>query len=318
MIEITPRFALPLDLPRGKGDLEAPEFHLAPEESELSGPALGTHLDPTASGKALLGGLPQSQFFYADANGTGGTGTPGVRHGQTSGSPLGGAPVAGPKQVVQTDNKLGGKTVKLQDFAPPGWEDAGGDPAACFRLACAGASKTAPTGESPTGGGGIILYEATAQRIKTDKAASDVALEQIKRHIDAGRAVVAGVSEPASSSVVDAKTQPVTDHFVDINGYETGADGKIVGLYAKDNAVANTAEIHFVVGADGSITKPKDTSRTDYIRSEYQLSEVRFHKGFEYTGNLRPTDDAGKSMVWPLPPEPSDPHPLKHHVTEKI
>jgi hypothetical protein len=61
MIEITPRLALPLDLPRGKGDLEAPEFHLAPEESELSGPALGTHLDPTASGKALLGGLPQSQ-----------------------------------------------------------------------------------------------------------------------------------------------------------------------------------------------------------------------------------------------------------------
>lgn len=46
-----------------------------------------------------------------------------------------------------------------------------------------------------------------------------------------------------------------------INGYETGADGKIVGLYAKDNAVSNTAEIHFVVGADGSITKPKDKSR---------------------------------------------------------
>src|SRR5262249_47487218 len=154
-----------------------------------------------------------------DANGAGGTGTPGVRHGQTSGSPHGGAPVAGPKQVVQPDNKLGGKTVKLQDFAPPGWEDAGGDPAACFRLACAGASKTAPTG--PTGGGGVILYEATAQRIKTDKTASDVeSLEQIKHHIDAGRAVVAGVSEPASSSVVDAKRQPVTDHFVDVNGYE--------------------------------------------------------------------------------------------------
>ena len=67
MIEITPRFSLPLDFPRGKGDLEAPEFHLAPEESELSGPALGTHLDPMASGKTLFGGLPQSQFFYADA-----------------------------------------------------------------------------------------------------------------------------------------------------------------------------------------------------------------------------------------------------------
>src|SRR6185437_5103983 len=183
MTEITPRFALPLDLPGGKGDLEAPQFHRALEESELSGPAPGTHLNPTASGKALFGGRPQSQFFYADANGTGGTGTPG------------GAPVAGPKQVVQTDNKLGGKTVKLQDFAPPGWEDAGGDPAACYRLACAWASKTAPTGESPTGGGGIILYEATAQRIKTDKAAGDVALEQIKRHIDAE-----GLSSPASAS----------------------------------------------------------------------------------------------------------------------
>ena len=69
-------------------------------------------------------------------------------------------------------------------------------------------------------------------------------------------------------------------------------------MYAKDNAVGGTAEIHFVVGADGSITKPKDTSRNDYIRSEYQLSEVRFHKGFEYAGTLRPTNDAGENMVW--------------------
>ena len=91
MIEITPRFALPLDLPREKGDLEAPQFHLALEESELSGPAPGTHLNPTASGKALFGGLPQSQFFYADANGTGGTGTPGVRHGQASSGSIGGS-----------------------------------------------------------------------------------------------------------------------------------------------------------------------------------------------------------------------------------
>ena len=90
MIEITPRFGLPLDLPTGKGDLEAPEFHRALEESELSGPAPGTHLNPTASGKALFGGLPQSQFFYADANGAGGTGTPGVRHGQASSGSIGG------------------------------------------------------------------------------------------------------------------------------------------------------------------------------------------------------------------------------------
>jgi hypothetical protein len=274
MIEITPRFGLPLHPPREQGDLEVPEF------------------------KTLFGGLRQSQFFYADPNGAGGTATPAVSHGQGSSSPLGGVSGPGPKQVVQTKNADGGTTVKLQDFAPPGWEDAGGNPAACYRLACAGASQTAPTGESVTGGGGVILYEATAQRFKTDKTASDVALEQIKRHIDAGRAVVAGVSEPASSSVVDPKSQPVTDHFVAVNGYETDAKGKIVGLYAKDNAVANTTEIHFVVGADGSITKPKDTSRTDYTRMEYQLSEVRFHKGFEYTGNLRPTNDAGKNMVW--------------------
>jgi peptidoglycan hydrolase-like protein with peptidoglycan-binding domain len=89
MIEITPRFALPLDLP--KEDLEAPEFRLALEESELSGPAPGTHLNPTASGNARFGGLPQSQFFYADANGTGGTGTPGVRHGQASSGSIGGS-----------------------------------------------------------------------------------------------------------------------------------------------------------------------------------------------------------------------------------
>jgi hypothetical protein len=286
MIEITPRFGPP-HFSRAEGDREAPEFHLAPKEGELSAP------------KTLFGGLPQSQFFYADPNGAGGTGTSAVRHGQGSSSPLGGAPGTGPKQVVQTKNPDGGATVKLKDFAPPGWEEAAGDPAACYRLACAGASQTAPTGESVTGGGGVILYEATAQRIKTDKTASDVALEQIKRHIDAGRAVVTGVSEPASSSVVDKTKQPVTDHFVAVYGYETDVDGKIVGLYAKDNAVGGTAEIHFVVGADGSITKPKQTkAASDYLKMEYQVSEVRFHKGFEYTGVLRPTNDAGKNMVW--------------------
>ena len=57
---------------------------------------------------------------------------------------------------------------------------------------------------------GVILYDDKtglgseiiknpAQLIHTDKDASAVALEQIKRHIDDGRAVVAGVSEPASS-----------------------------------------------------------------------------------------------------------------------
>jgi len=149
-----------------------------------------------------------------------------------------------------------------------------------------------------TGGGGVVLYESNAQRFKTDKDASNVALDQIKRHIDAGRSPVAGISEPASSGVVDAKSQPVTDHFVSISGYETDATGKITGLYARDNAVGGAPEIHFDVAADGSISKPADPSRKDYIGAEYQLSEVRFHKGFEYAGNLKPTNDAGDNMVW--------------------
>jgi hypothetical protein len=88
-----------------------------------------------------------------------------------------------------------------------------GNPAACFKRACTGAQATAHTGETATGGGGVVLYEKTAQRITTDKDASKLALAQIKAHIDAGRAVVAGVNEPGTSSVVDAKRQPVTDHF---------------------------------------------------------------------------------------------------------
>src|SRR5262249_19004799 len=31
---------------------------------------------------------------------------------------------------------LGRITTKLSGFSPPGWEDAGGNPAACFKLAC--------------------------------------------------------------------------------------------------------------------------------------------------------------------------------------
>lgn len=33
-----------------------------------------------------------------------------------------------------------------------------------------------------------------------------------------------------------------------------------------------------------------------------QLSEVKFHEGLKYIGKLRPKDDAGRDMVWPLPP----------------
>jgi hypothetical protein len=120
------------------------------------------------------------------------------------------------------------------------------------------------------------------------------------------------LSSPASASLLAAKivdgpkldngtekpgTQPVTNHFVAVYGYETDANGKIVGLYAKDNAVGGTADIHFVLGADGSITKPADPSRNDYIKYEYQLSEVKFHQGFDYKGKLQPTNDDGKKMV---------------------
>ena len=37
---------------------------------------------------------------------------------------------------------------------------------------------------------------------------------------------------------------------------------------------------------------------SDYIKYEYQLSEVKFHQGFEYKGKLQPTNDDGKNMVW--------------------
>jgi hypothetical protein len=79
-----------------------------------------------------------------------------------------------------------------------------------------------------------------AEKIHTDKDASAVALEQIKRHIDDGRAVVAGVSEPANSTIVDEPrlekgkekegSQPGTDHFVAVYGYEIAND-MIVGRH---------------------------------------------------------------------------------------
>src|SRR5262245_50148092 len=91
MTEITPRFGLPLDLPRREGNRQPPEFHLAPKESELPAPALGKHGDPMAGAKPLFGGLPPPQFFYADANGAGGSRPPAVRHGQAPSGPIGGA-----------------------------------------------------------------------------------------------------------------------------------------------------------------------------------------------------------------------------------
>ena len=64
MNEITPRFGLPLDFPRKERDLEASKFQLALNESNARGPD-GQRQGPVR---------PQSQFFYADPNGAGGTG----------------------------------------------------------------------------------------------------------------------------------------------------------------------------------------------------------------------------------------------------
>jgi hypothetical protein len=78
-----------------------------------------------------------------------------------------------------------------------------------------------------------------AEKIHTEKEASAVALEQIKRHIDDGKAVVVDFNEPANSTIVDGPRlekgkekeggQPVTFYFVAVYGYEIDANGKIVG-----------------------------------------------------------------------------------------
>src|SRR4029078_7149145 len=101
-----------------------------------------------------------------------------------------------------------------------------GTSASCFHLSNKGASLTTKPGESPTKGGGVVLYEKVAQKVKTDKDASDLALAQVKRHVDARRALIAGISEPDEAGQV-ADNQPVTDHFVDIYGYETDETGRI-------------------------------------------------------------------------------------------
>ena len=197
--------------------------------------------------------------------------------------------------------RFGRITVKLKDFKPPGWEEAGGNEEACYQLACSGANTTANAGDTAVGGGGVILYKAVERKIRTDKTASDVALTQIKRHIESGRAVVAGVNEPGTAAVVDRTRQPVTDHFVAIYGYETDIFGHFIGLLARDNAVSGTAEVRFVVGSEGSITKPTENrpKGQEYLAQEYQLSEVRFHSSLRYTGDLMPRDDAGNLMYWP-------------------
>lgn len=196
---------------------------------------------------------------------------------------------------------FGKTTVKLKDFVAPGWEDSAGDPAACYKLACAGVKSSLKEGESSSGGGGVILYEKVEQKIRFDKDASKLAVEQIKLHIDSGRGVLAGVNEPGHNSVVNADSQPVTDHFVAIYGYETDSHGKIIALLAKDNATTKVSEIRFIVKDDGSIIKPKEKrpAGEEYLQQEYQLSEVRFNSTLPYKGDLKPKNDAGQIMFWP-------------------
>jgi hypothetical protein len=131
-----------------------------------------------------------------------------------------------------------------------------------------------------------------------DKDASAVAVDQIKRHIDAGKAVVAGANLPGDRKVIDPKRQPVTDHFVAIYGYETDKAGKVVGLLAKDNATNPVTTIRFDVRDDGSIVKPAGGKTGSVADMEYQLSEVRFHTSMPYEGKLRPLNDANGGMVW--------------------
>jgi len=294
MNEITPRSGLPLDLPRKERDLEAPKFQLALNESNAHGP------DPQRQSPVL----PQSQFFYADPNGAGGTGHGSGSAGSTSGSGGAASGTHGTKQVETKNNADGTKTVKLKDFHPPGWPAGAKD--VCYRLTNEGVTGTVPAG-TKVDTGGVFLYDDKksdliahpARRFKTDKDASAIALEQIKRHVDDGRAVIAGVSEPASGSVENEGSQWCTDHFVAVYGYKTDDKGKIIGLYAKDNAVGGAPDIYFKVNADGSITKPEDPSApSPFMKQEYQLSEVRFHEGLEYKGALRPTNDDGEPMVY--------------------
>jgi hypothetical protein len=201
--------------------------------------------------------------------------------------------------VERVSTKGDRETTRIKDFKAPGWR--AGDTEACFEHAHAGAEKTCSKGETPTGGGGVILYEKgdpKQRRMNFDKDASAVAVDQIKRHVDAGKAVVAGANLPGVSKVIDKVRQPVTDHFVAIYGYETDSKGKVTGLLAKDNATNPPTDIRFEVRDDGSIVKPTGGKTGSVADMEYQLSEVRFHTSMPYEGKLRPTNDAHTGMVW--------------------
>jgi len=205
-----------------------------------------------------------------------------------------------PSTVARTNLSNGGTRTEIKNFNPPGWEEAGTDHQACYKLTVKGADMTVAKGESATGGGGVILYPKVAGSISTNKDASAVALAQIKAHVDAGKALVAGANLPAITYTIDDKKQPVTDHFMDIYGYEADKNGKITAILAKDNAVGGAPTIRFEVNADGSIAKggSVDPKKLDVPAMKYELSEVRFHTSMPYKGDLRPMDDAKNGMVW--------------------
>jgi hypothetical protein len=190
------------------------------------------------------------------------------------------------------------ETVELKDFKAPGWQE--GDEEACYQHAVDGANQTCAKNEDPVGGGGVIVYRKIARDITTNKDASAVAIEQIKAHVNAGKAVVAGVNITGYRHVVDKVKQPVTDHFVTIYGYETDAKGKVTTLLAKDNASPDAPTVRLDVRDDGSIVKKgvKPNEAKYVIEMEYQLSEVRFHTSMPYAGKLRPLNDAQDGMVW--------------------
>ena len=136
MNEITPRF-LPFNFQRKERGLDATKYELVLNESNARRPD-GQRQGPVS---------PQSQFLYADPNGAGAPGAATGSAGGASGTGVAASGTHGTKQVETKNRGDGTKTVNFKDFKPPGWEDAAGNREACYKLACSGASQTAPAGQ---------------------------------------------------------------------------------------------------------------------------------------------------------------------------
>ena len=110
MVEITPRFAQHLDLPRGKGDLEAPEFHLALND------ARGPDGQGARHGTAGIG-LGATGLMYANFSGFAapGLGAPGGGAGGAGGASAFGAS----KPVLSKGSK--GADVQTAEDQINGW-----------------------------------------------------------------------------------------------------------------------------------------------------------------------------------------------------